>query len=166
MAYSFRAEVIVIEFGENRPIRRDGIFDAAPNGPPASSLRRREFGVVVEIFRHLEVPLLADPGAAAPHVEQRAGEPAGETQASGDARNPVRANMRVGGFAGALEHGGRKRVRPERQPGSVAGNARTGEIALDADDEIARELVIAADLAAENGPTGIDSRRGGADTAD
>src|SRR5437773_10156359 len=101
MAYSFRAEVIMIEFSENRPIRRDGIFDAAPDGPPASCLRTGEVGDSVELFGHLEVPPLADPGAAAPDVEQRAGEPPCEPEASRDARKPVRAHMRVGGFGGA-----------------------------------------------------------------
>src|SRR5712691_10548476 len=122
--YALRAEIVVIEFSEYRPVRRNRIFEAAADGPAGSSLRELEGGAkgLAEILIEKR-PSLANLGAAAPDVEQGSGEPAGEANACGDARQPVRPHVEAGSLgttSTTLEIKG------------VAGHARTREIALNA----------------------------------
>src|SRR5437667_1989239 len=132
-------EVVVIEFGEDRPIRRNRIFDAAADGPPASILRRLKAVGRTEILIDKR-PLFPNPSAAAPDVQHRPRKPAGEPQTPGDARQPVGVH---------LDRLTYRDSSPGAQSVVRADKIRASEIPLNAQHPIARELIIAADLAAE-----------------
>src|SRR5207247_1306468 len=102
----------------------------------------------------MQVPPLMNPGAAAPHVEECVGKPAGVAQAAGDTGDRIDLHTETGVGetcrirVPTIDVGCGKAALNADHPSPWAANAFTQ-----------RELVVAADLTAEQSPARIDPTR-------